>query len=121
MTGLLGKKGGYHAVTDCDVLLMLGTDFAWRQFYPTHATVVQVDVAAQHIGRHHPVTLGLVGDIAPTVRLLLPMLAAKPDLMATGFPCRAQAERFSSSRLPHPVQVILATVRTHGTWPSGDR
>ena len=34
MTGLLCEKGGYHAVTDCDVLLMLGTDFAWRQFYP---------------------------------------------------------------------------------------
>ena len=77
MTGILGEKGGYHAVTNCDVLLLLGTDFAWRQFYPKDAVVVQLDLDPQHLGRRHPVKLGLVGDVAPTLRLLTPMLAAK--------------------------------------------
>ena len=39
MSGLLGVKSGFHAVTDCDTLLMLGADFAWRQFYPEKARV----------------------------------------------------------------------------------
>ena len=121
MTGLLGEKGGYHAVTDCDVLLMLGTDFAWRQFYPRHATLVQVDVAAQHIGRRHPVKLGLVGDIAPTLRLLMPMLAAKADRTFLD-KCLAEAESARRTRekeeapghhgLIHPQQ-LAALVGRH--------
>ena len=120
MTGLLGEKGGYHAVTDCDVLLMLGTDFAWRQFYPKHAIVVQVDVAAQHLGRRHPVKLGLVGDIAPTLRLLLPMLAAKADRTFLD-KCLAEAEAARKTRekeeapghngLIHPQQLAALVSR----------
>lgn len=120
MTGLLGEKGGYHAVTDCDVLLMLGTDFAWRQFYPKHATVVQVDVAVQHLGRRHPVTLGLVGDIAPTLRLLMPVLAAKMDRTFLD-KCLAEAEVARKTRekeeapghngLIHPQQVAALLSR----------
>ncbi len=123
MTGLLGEKGGYHAVTDCDVLLLLGTDFAWRQFYPKHATVVQVDVAAQHLGRRHPVGLGLVGDIAPTLRLLLPMLSAKTDRTFLD-KCLAEAEAARKTReheekpgrngLIHPQQ-LAALVSRHAS------
>ena len=45
------------------MLLLLGTDFAWNQFYPDHATIIQVDADPTHIGRRHPVTIGVVGNI----------------------------------------------------------
>ncbi len=80
MTGLLGSTSGYAAVTtDCDTLLLLGTDFAWRQFYPKKARIIQVDSDGTHLGRRHPVELGVVGDVVPTLQALLPRLRPKPD------------------------------------------
>src|SRR3954466_5430141 len=58
MTGMMGGSAGYRAILDCDVLLLLGADFAWPQFYPDKATIVQIDADPTHIGRRHPVTLG---------------------------------------------------------------
>jgi pyruvate dehydrogenase (quinone) len=75
MTGILGGPAGYHAVLDCDVLLLLGADFAWSQFYPTKATIIQIDIDPTHIGRRHPVTIGAVGHIKTTLEALLPRLA----------------------------------------------
>ena len=63
MTGLLGFASGYYAIMDCDVLLMLGTDFPYPQFYPHKAMVAQVDVRAENLGRRGPLHLGLVGDV----------------------------------------------------------
>src|SRR6201994_1345511 len=63
MTGLIGQASGYHAVLDCDVLLQIGADFAWAQFYPERAKILQVDLDPTHIGRRHPVTFGVVGDM----------------------------------------------------------
>jgi len=74
MTGLLGNEAGYHAILKCDTLLLLGADFAWRQFYPDKATIIQVDTEPTHLGQRHPVTLGVTGDIAPTVEALLPRI-----------------------------------------------
>jgi pyruvate dehydrogenase (quinone) len=54
MTGVLGMAGGYHALMTCDTLLLLGCDFAWRQFYPEHARIVQIDIDPTHLGRRHP-------------------------------------------------------------------
>jgi len=79
MTGILGNEAGYRAVLDCDTLLLLGADFAWRQFYPDKARIVQIDLDPTHLGRRHPVTLGAVGDIKPTLRALLPLLEQKTD------------------------------------------
>jgi len=79
MTGILGNEAGYHAVLECDTLLCLGVDFAWRQFYPDHAKIVQIDIKPGHIGRRHHVTFGAVGDIKPTLQALLPHLDANPD------------------------------------------
>lgn len=79
MTGLLGNPSAYHAVRDCDTLLLLGANFAWGQFYPDHAKIVQIDIDPTHLGRRHPVTLGLVGDINPTLEALLPLLGEKTD------------------------------------------
>ena len=79
MTGILGNEAGYHALLSCDTLLLLGADFAWRQFYPSEATIVQVDIDATHLGRRHPITKGVVGDVRATLEALLPKLADRND------------------------------------------
>jgi pyruvate dehydrogenase (quinone) len=81
MTGLIGFSSGYYAMLDCDVLLMLGTDFPYRQFYPQGASVriAQVDIRAENIGRRAPVDLGVVGDVKATLTALLPLLKQKWD------------------------------------------
>lgn len=79
MTGVIGMEAGYRAVLNCDTLLLLGTDFAWKQFYPSHATIIQVDINSMHIGRRHPVHLGVVGNIKDTLQALLPRLKQRED------------------------------------------
>jgi pyruvate dehydrogenase (quinone) len=79
MTGLLGFSSGYYAIMNCDLLLMLGTDFPYQQFYPTHAYVVQVDIRGEQIGRRTKVDLGLVGDIRNTLAELKPLILQKKD------------------------------------------
>jgi len=79
MTGLLGFSSGYHAMEECDALLMLGTDFPYRDFYPEHATVIQVDVRGEQIGRRTAVDVPLVGTVKDTIEALLPKLRAKTD------------------------------------------
>jgi len=74
MTGIIGGGAGYHAILDCEVLLLLGADFAWTQFYPSKATIIQIDIDPTHIGRRHPVTIGAVGQIKPTLEALSPRL-----------------------------------------------
>jgi pyruvate dehydrogenase (quinone) len=81
MTGLIGFSSGYYAMLDCDVLLMLGTDFPYRQFYPEGDVVriAQIDIRAENIGRRAPVDLGVVGDVRPTIQALLPLLGSRRD------------------------------------------
>jgi len=62
MTGLIGFSSGYHAMLDCDMLLMLGTDFPYRQFYPTTAKIAQIDIRAENLGRRARLDLGLAGE-----------------------------------------------------------
>jgi pyruvate dehydrogenase (quinone) len=79
MTGLLGFSSGYRAMMSCDTLLMLGTDFPYQQFYPAEATIVQIDIRGEQIGRRTKVDLGLVGDVKATLAALIPQLTARPD------------------------------------------
>jgi pyruvate dehydrogenase (quinone) len=81
MTGLIGFSSGYYAMLDCDVLLMLGTDFPYRQFYPRGAGVriAQVDVRPEQIGRRASVDLGVVGDVRMTLEMVLPLIVEKSD------------------------------------------
>ena len=72
MTGLLGFSSGYHAMMNCDVLLMIGTDFPYQQFFPPQATVVQIDVRGEQLGRRTKLDFGFVGDTRTTLRALLP-------------------------------------------------
>jgi pyruvate dehydrogenase (quinone) len=79
MTGLLGFSSGYHAIMNCDVLLMLGTDFPYRQFYPKDATVIQIDLRGEQLGRRTAIDFGFVGDTQATLRALLPQLQQNDD------------------------------------------
>jgi pyruvate dehydrogenase (quinone) len=79
MTGLIGFSSGYRAMEHCDALVMLGTDFPYRQFLPEGVPVIQVDVRGERIGRRVPVRVPLVGTVRDTVDALLPMLTAKTD------------------------------------------
>jgi pyruvate dehydrogenase (quinone) len=79
MTGILGNKAGVEAIRDCDLMLCLGTDFAYTQFYPDKANIAQIDLSADHLGRRSPVHLGLVGDVGDTIEALLPLIKARED------------------------------------------
>ena len=79
MTGLLGVRSGFHMMNSCDTLILLGADFAWGQFYPQHAKIIQIDRDASRLGRRHPVDLGLEGDVIPSLEALLPLLNEKSD------------------------------------------
>ncbi len=79
MTGLLGFSSGYHAMMNCDALLMLGTDFPYQQFFPKKAKILQVDLRGEQIGRRTPVDLGLIGRVDDTLDELLPLLEDKQD------------------------------------------
>jgi pyruvate dehydrogenase (quinone) len=81
MTGLIGFSSGYYAMLACDVLLMLGTDFPYRQFYPggSRVRIAQVDIRGENIGRRVPVDVGVIGDVRATLEALLPRLEQKRD------------------------------------------
>lgn len=79
MTGLIGFSSGYHAMLNCDTLILLGTDFPYRQFYPTNARIVQVDINPQALGRRTALDLGIAADVGETIRELLPRLKRRTD------------------------------------------
>jgi pyruvate dehydrogenase (quinone) len=79
MTGLIGFSSGYHAMLGCDTLLMLGTDFPYRRFYPTESRIAQVDLRPENLGRRTRLDLGLVGDVSATISALLPRINVKED------------------------------------------
>ncbi len=79
MTGLLGFSSGYRAMEACDTLLMLGTDFPYPQFFPRDATIVQVDVRGEQIGRRAKVDVPVVGGVKETAAALLPRLRDRHD------------------------------------------
>jgi pyruvate dehydrogenase (quinone) len=79
MTGLIGVSSGYRAMEHCDALLLLGTDFPYRPFYPEGVPVIQVDVRGEQIGRRVPVDVPLVGTVTDTIDALLPLITEKTD------------------------------------------
>jgi pyruvate dehydrogenase (quinone) len=120
MTGLIGFSSGYYAMFDCEVLLMLGTDFPYRQFYPKGSSVriAQVDIRAENIGRRAHVDLGVVGDVRTTIEALLPLLEQKDDdshlVQAREHYAKSRkslnelAEVKSGSKRIHPQQIAKA-------------
>ena len=79
MTGLIGFSSGYHAMMNCDTLLMLGTDFPYRAFYPKDAKIVQVDRNPAALGKRAQLAHGIVGDVTETIAALLPHLKDRPS------------------------------------------
>lgn len=88
--GLIGSKAGVGAVRDADLLLMLGTDYPYTEFLPTHGNVVQIDERAAVLGRRAPVALGVVGSVRPALAMLLEQLPQRSD---TGFLDEVNAAR----------------------------
>jgi pyruvate dehydrogenase (quinone) len=79
MTGFLGFASGYWAMKSCDALLMLGTDFPYRQFYPEGARIAQIDIRPDALGNRCPLDIGVVGTVGDTVKALLPLIHEKAD------------------------------------------
>src|ERR1700691_3803610 len=79
MTGFIGFSSGYAAMHACDVLLMLGTDFPYKQFFPDDARIAQAEIRAENLGRRCRLDLGLVGDVGATIGALLPKLTVKTE------------------------------------------
>lgn len=79
MTGFIGFASGYEAMHACDLLVLLGTDFPYKQFLPTGVKTVQVDIRAAQLGRRCALDLGVVGDVRATLLAVLPLLRPKTD------------------------------------------
>ena len=78
MTGFIGFTSGYAAMKNCDTLVLLGTDFPYRQFYPEGAKIVQIDIRPESLGNRCHLALGVVGDVGATAAALLPRLKSGP-------------------------------------------
>jgi pyruvate dehydrogenase (quinone) len=115
MTGLVGFASGYKAIKACDTLLILGSDFPYRQFFPEEAHIAQVDVRPEALGNRCSLSLGVLGDVKETLTALLPKLTAKSDesflIKALADYARARkdldslAESSPDSKMIHPQYV----------------
>jgi thiamine pyrophosphate-dependent acetolactate synthase large subunit-like protein len=77
--GMIGTKPMYNAVNECDLLLMLGTDYPYSEFLPDDATVIQVDERVEVLGRRAPTVMGVMASVLPTLQSLLPRVGAKTE------------------------------------------
>jgi pyruvate dehydrogenase (quinone) len=119
MTGLLGWGAAYQAMHQCDVLLLLGTDFPYETFMPQSPKIAQVDIRAERLGRRSKLDLGLCGDVRATLRALLPLVkpATDPSFLKAMLEhhtvarrtLRAYVDHVGSRRPIHP-EYVAATV-----------
>jgi pyruvate dehydrogenase (quinone) len=119
-SGLIGNPAATHAFDGGDLLLMLGTDFPYREWYPEGKVVIQVDATAEHIGRRIGVDVGLVGHTKPTLAALLPLLAAKTDdkhLRSSRKVYDAWTSRQASLTDPDHDKGLLGKIREKATDP----
>lgn len=77
--GMIGTKPVYEAVQDCELLLMVGTDYPYSNFLPDKDKVIQIDERPQVLGRRAPTMLGVTGSARPTLALLLGKVTPKTD------------------------------------------
>jgi pyruvate dehydrogenase (quinone) len=119
MTGLLGWGAAYKAMHECDLLLLLGTDFPYESFMPTTPKIAQIDVRAERLGRRSKLDLGLCGDVRETIKALLPLVQPKGDRafldamleqhQVARRKLRAYVDRVGSRRPIHP-EYVAATL-----------
>ncbi len=115
MSGLLGWGAAYQAMHECDVLLLLGTDFPYESFMPTTPKIAQVDLRAERLGRRSRLDLGLCGDVRETLQALLPLVEHRVDRafldamlerhVAARRKLRAYVDHVSKRRPIHPEHV----------------
>ncbi|MFD8982859.1 pyruvate dehydrogenase [Streptomyces sp. NPDC059564] len=79
MSGLLGYGAAYEATHECDLLILLGTDFPYNAFLPDDVKIVQVDIRPEHLGRRSQLDLAVWGDVRETLRALNTRVRAKTD------------------------------------------
>lgn len=79
MTGMIGFGMAYEAIHECDLLLLLGTDFPYDKFLPTEAKIAQIDIRVERLGRRSRLDLGIWGEVRETLQALLPILDTKED------------------------------------------
>jgi pyruvate dehydrogenase (quinone) len=79
LTGLLGIPSAYHSMHECDLLLLLGTDFPYTPFMPVKNKIVQIDINPESLGRRAKLDIGLCGDVKDTLRALLPKILVKDN------------------------------------------
>lgn len=77
MSGLLGYGAAYEAMHECDLLILLGTDFPYNAFLPDDVKIVQVDVRPEHLGRRSKLDLAVWGDVRETLSCLTPKVRVK--------------------------------------------
>jgi pyruvate dehydrogenase (quinone) len=115
MTGLVGFASGYWAMKKCDALLLLGTDFPYRQFFPENARIAQIDLRPAALGNRCSLDLGILGSVKDTLRKLLPLIEEKTesghlnealqDYRKARADLDALAESGPNSKLIHPQYV----------------
>ena len=79
LTGLLGIPSAYHSMHECELLLLLGTDFPYTPFMPVKNKIVQIDIKSENLGRRAKLDLGLCGDMKDSLLALLPLINTKDD------------------------------------------
>jgi pyruvate dehydrogenase (quinone) len=125
MTGLVGFASGYWAMKTCDALLLLGTDFPYRQFFPDKARIAQIDIRAAALGNRCELDIGILGSVHATLQALLPHIEEKTDsahldaaldhYTKARVDLDALAESRPSSKLIHPQYVtrIVSELAEH--------
>ena len=88
--GMIGTKASYNAAVDCELFLMVGTDYPYSEFLPRKGVVAQIDDRAEVLGRRAPTALGVFGSVRPSIKLLLDRVSTKSD---TRFWDQVNAER----------------------------
>ncbi|MFF5563865.1 pyruvate dehydrogenase [Streptomyces sp. NPDC012623] len=79
MSGLLGYGAAYEATHECDLLILLGTDFPYNAFLPDDVSTVQVDIRPERLGRRSKLDLAVWGDVRETLNCLIPRVRPKAD------------------------------------------
>jgi pyruvate dehydrogenase (quinone) len=79
LTGLLGIPSAYHSMHECELLVLLGTDFPYTPFMPVKNKIVQIDIKPESLGRRAKLDLGLCGDVKDTLQALIPLVEIKED------------------------------------------
>ncbi len=118
MTGFIGFTSGYAAMKNCDTLVLLGTDFPYRQFYPEGAKIVQIDIRPESLGNRCHLALGVVGDVGATVTALLPKLKKRTDAQVPRWRARATTRRRARTSTSWPRASPAARSSTRNMSPA---